>query len=159
MAFQIVLNLLLSITWMFLNNDWTMDGWIIGYLLGMLILLAFRRFFARPLYIRKLWAVIRLMLLFVKELLLSSFAVARHTVSPRLSFRPGIFTYRTELQSDWEITILACLICLTPGTLTLEVSPDQRELFIHAMHIEDAQELSQQIRTSFERAIVEVREA
>lgn len=159
MAFQIVLNLMLSVLWMFLNNDWSMAGWLIGYLLGMLILLAFRRFFARPLYTGKLWAVIRLLLLLVKELFLSSFAVAKHTLSPALSFRPGIFSYRTELRSDWEITILACLICLTPGTLTLEVSPDQRELFIHAMDIDDADELRRQIRMSFERAIVEVREA
>ncbi|MFC4597214.1 Na+/H+ antiporter subunit E [Cohnella hongkongensis] len=159
MAFQLLLNALLSITWMFLNNDWTAAGFIVGYAMGLLILIAFRRFFHQPLYVKKLWAIAKLLLLFMKELFVSGYAVAKHVVSPRLNMRPGIFTFRTELQSDWEVTILACLICLTPGTLTLEVSRDSRTLFIHAMDIEDAEELAEQIKHSFERAILEVRHA
>ncbi|RED89212.1 Na+/H+ antiporter subunit E [Cohnella phaseoli] len=159
MAFQLLLNMLLSITWMFLNNDWTAAGFIIGFALGLLILIAFRRFFHQPLYVKKMWAIVKLLLIFTKELFVSSFAVAKHVVSPKLNMRPGIFTFRTVLQSDWEVTILACLICLTPGTLTLEISRDSRTLFIHAMDIEDADELAEQIKLSFERAILEVRHA
>jgi multicomponent Na+:H+ antiporter subunit E len=70
--------------------------------------------------------------------------------------RPGIFALETELKTGWEITVLSCLICLTPGTLTLEVSKDDKMLYIHAMDIADAKKLSDQIKGTFEKAIMEV---
>lgn len=156
MALQIAINLILAVIWMVLQNDWTFPGLIVGYGLGMLVLLAFRRFFQSPPYTRKLWAGLKLLMLFLKELALSGFAVARRIVAPKLDIRPGIFAYKTELKSDWEVTTLACLICLTPGTLTLDVSEDNRTLYIHALDIGDADTLSEQIRGTFEKAIVEV---
>lgn len=159
MAIQLLLNLMLTFVWMFLQNDWTLGGLIVGFVLGMLIVGAFRRFFSTPFYMRKVWAIIRLVLLFIKELFLSSFTVAWQTVSPKLNFRPGIFAYSTELESDWEVTLLACLISLTPGTLTLEVSQDKRSLYIHAMDIKDVDEHIEQIRNTFETAILEVKRA
>lgn len=156
MASKIALNLILSLVWMFLQNDWTLAGFIVGYVLGALVLVVFRRFFPAPLYLLKVWAVVKLLALFIKELLLSGFTVARQTVAPKLTVRPGIFAFRTELKSDWEVTLLACLICLTPGTLTLDVSDDKGTLFIHAMDIGDAEQISEQIRHTFEKAIMEV---
>lgn len=107
-------------------------------------------------YFKKIWPLIKLLILFNKELFLSGFAVIGQIIRPKLAIRPGIFAYNTELKSDWEITVLSCLICLTPGTLTLDVSHDGRTLYIHAMDIEDVAILSEQIRNSFEHAITEV---
>nr|WP_019911738.1 Na+/H+ antiporter subunit E [Paenibacillus sp. HW567] len=107
-------------------------------------------------YLKRLWSIVKLLALFLRELVLSSFAVIRHIIRPRLAMRPGIFAYETALTSDFEVTLLSCLICLTPGTLTLEVSGDGQTLYIHAMDIADAGELSRQIRGTFEKAIMEV---
>ncbi len=104
-------------------------------------------------------AVIKLFLLFNKELFVSGFDVIRQILRPKLTIRPGIFAYRTELRSDWEVTLLSCLICLTPGTLTLDVSPNGQILYIHALDIDDADQLSGHIRGSFEKAILEVTRA
>jgi len=106
--------------------------------------------------LRRAWAVLKLLVLFMKELLLSSIVVIRNVLRPRLAFQPGIVAYETELKSDWEITILSSLICLTPGTLTLDVSADGRILYIHAMDIRDAESLTEQIRRTFEKAVREV---
>ena len=156
MAVQILLNMLLAVIWMFLQNDWTLPGLVVGYALGLLIVWAFRRFFGGPFYLRRLWAICSLLLLFLKELVLSSLSVARHIVAPRLRMKPGIFAYTTELKAEWEVALLSSLICLTPGTLTLDVSDDNRTLYIHAIDIEDADRMSDQIRATFETAITEV---
>jgi multicomponent Na+:H+ antiporter subunit E len=156
MAFQIVLNVLLALVWMLLVNDSSFPGFVVGYAIGLAFLFALRRFFTGEFYLRKIWAICKLLLLFHNELVLSNVAVIRQILRPRLNIRPGIFALSTELESDWEITMLSCLITLTPGTLTLEVSPDQETLYIHAMDIEDAELLRQQIKGSFERAIMEV---
>lgn len=106
--------------------------------------------------LKRAWAVVKLFVLFNKELFVSSYAVLVQILKPKLSIRPGIFAMKTELKSNWEITLLSCLICLTPGTLTLDISGDGETLYIHAMDIEDAEQLSQQIKNTFEKAIMEV---
>lgn len=105
---------------------------------------------------RKTWAAVKLFALFNKELFLSSVTVLVDVLRPKLRIRPGIFRFETELKSDFELTLLSCLICLTPGTLTLDVSGDGGALYIHAMDIDDADKLTAHIKGSFERAIMEV---
>ena len=156
MAFQVALNLIIAVVWMLLHNDLSTVQFAIGYLVGIGCIGLFRRFWPHDFYLIKVWAILKLLALFMKELLLSSIAVIRQVLRPKLNIRPGIFAFRTDLQSDWEIAILSCLICLTPSTLTLEVSEDNRILYIHAMDIEDAEQLSKQIKTTFEKAIMEV---
>lgn len=156
MALQLLLNLIIAFVWMFLYNDWSIPRFTIGYLLGILCIGLLSRFWPHDFYLKRLWAVIKLLVLFIKELFISSFAVMLQIIQPKLAIRPGIFALETELKSDWEITILSCLICLTPGTLTLNVSKDGQTLYIHAMDIEDADELSKQIKGTFEKAIMEV---
>ncbi|GKU77175.1 hypothetical protein L3i20_v215720 [Paenibacillus sp. L3-i20] len=107
-------------------------------------------------YIKKIWPIFKLFVLFNKELFISSYAVIVQIIKPKLSIRPGIFAMKTELTTNWEITLLSCLICLTPGTLTLDVSNDGETLYIHAIDIEDAELLASQIKGTFERAIMEV---
>lgn len=102
------------------------------------------------------WAIVKLFVLFNKELVKSGIDVIKHIITPKLKIRPGIFAYTTELQSDWEVTLLSCLITLTPGTLTMEISEDGTTLYIHAIDIEDVDLLTQQIRGTFEKAIMEV---
>lgn len=106
--------------------------------------------------LRKVWAIVKLLVLFNKELLVSGIAVLIEVIRPRIKVRPGIIRLDTELKTDFEITLLACLICLTPGTLTLDVSRDGSTLFIHAMNINESEDLAAQIKNSFEKAILEV---
>ena len=67
-----------------------------------------------------------------------------------------IFALPTDLEQDWEITLLSSLITLTPGTIVLNVSDDQRILYIHAIDVNDVDEAIDSIKNSFEKAIKEV---
>ncbi|CAM3156621.1 Na+/H+ antiporter subunit E [Paenibacillus taichungensis] len=156
MAFQIVLNLIIGFVWMFLNNAWNGVGFLTGYLLGLLLIGSMRRFFPQRFYIVRVWAIIKLIALLFKELVRASIEVIRQIVKPKLDIRPGIFTYQTQLSSDWEVTLLCLLISLTPGSLPLEISGNQRKLFIHALDIKDEQKMSDDIKNTFEKAIMEV---
>jgi multicomponent Na+:H+ antiporter subunit E len=156
MAFQIVLNLIIAFVWMFLNNAWNGVGFLTGYLLGLLLIGSMRRFFPQRFYIVRVWAIIKLIALLFKELVRASIEVIRQIVKPKLDIRPGIFTYQTQLSSDWEVTLLCLLISLTPGSLPLEISGNQRKLYIHALDIKDQQKMSNDIKNTFEKAIMEV---
>ncbi|MBO0992032.1 Na+/H+ antiporter subunit E [Bacillus sp. SD088] len=156
MAFQILLNFFMAFLWMFFESSFQLNTFLIGYLLGLLIIFIMRRFFPSRFYLAKVFAIIKLVLIFIRELLLSNIAVLKVVLSPKLSIRPGIFALQTELRSDWEITLLSHLITLTPGTLVVKLSEDNKTLYIHAIDIEEVDDAINSIKQSFEKAIMEV---
>ncbi|MGI2329274.1 Na+/H+ antiporter subunit E [Planococcus sp. YIM B11945] len=156
MALQVLLNFFLALVWMFMTVSFTPTGFAIGFLVGLLLIVLMRRFFSYRLYIFRIWAVISLFFLFIKELILANYSVFKLVIQPRLSIRPAIFELETELERDWEVTLLAALITLTPGTLVVAISDDQTKLYIHAIDFEDIEGAVQAIKTTFERAIMEV---
>ena len=158
MSYQIILNMILALTWMFLTTSATGSSFIIGYLLGAIILYLLRRFFDTPFYLRKVVSVVKLILIFSRELIIANLDVFKTILRPKLELTPGIFTYETSLKKDWEITLLSIMITLTPGTLVMDISPDNKTLYIHALNIREINEMIDGIRNSFEQVIKEVSE-
>lgn len=156
MAFQILLNFFIALVWMFLSSSMTVTTFGIGYLIGFILLLMMRRFFTERLYIGRLWAAIKLTLMFIRELILSNLSVLFLVIRPKLVLQPRIFALSTDLNKDWEITLLSSLITLTPGTIVVYVSDDQNTLYIHAIDAGDVEEAIHSIKNSFEKAIREV---
>ena len=156
MALQILLNFSLAFLWMFLSSNFTASGFIIGYILGLISLLLMRRSFKERLYIGMILALVKLVFLFLKELVLANVAVLKVVLKPKLDMQPAFFKYETRLTQEWEITLLSSLITLTPGTVVVHVSDDNKFLFIHAIDAGDVDETIASIRDSFEKAILEV---
>ncbi len=156
MPFQIVINLILAVMWMFLSETYNFKTFLVGYLLGIALLFLLQRFIPDAFYLRKVGKVFNLILLFIRELLLSNIDIVKHVYRPKLDIQPGIFALPTELKSNWEITLLANLITLTPGTLSLVISDDYSVIYVHAMDIADVEESITEIKETFEKAIMEV---
>ncbi|PIC63071.1 Na+/H+ antiporter subunit E [Sporosarcina sp. P13] len=158
MAFQILLNFFIAVVWMFMTSSLTPSTFIIGYIIGLLMIIMTRRYFKHRLYIWRIWSAVKLTSIFLKELILSNISVLLLIIKPDLSkMQPMIFALPTELEQDWEITLLSSLITLTPGTMVIHVSDDQRTLYIHAIDVEDVDEAIDSIKNTFEKAIMEVR--
>jgi multicomponent Na+:H+ antiporter subunit E len=156
MAIQIVINLIIAFMWMFLKESYSVPSFISGYILGIVLLLVLRRFIPDTFYLKRVMKIINLILLFIKELVSSNIEIVKLVYTPKPDIEPGIFALPTELKSNWEITLLANLITLTPGTLSVAVSRDNTKLFVHAMNINDSNESIRSIKNTFEKAIMEV---
>jgi multicomponent Na+:H+ antiporter subunit E len=156
MAFQIMLNFFIALLWMFLTISFNASTFIVGFLLGALMLWITQGFFPGRFYLNRVWAVIKLILLFFKELIMANIHVLVLIVQPKMPIKPAIFALPTVLEKDWEITLLSNLITLTPGTLVIDISPDSKTLYIHALHYDDADEAIDSIKNTFEKAIQEV---
>lgn len=100
-------------------------------------------------------AVLSLFGLFIIELLKSGWRVARIVVRRDMRLQPGIIAYPLTVTRDFEITLLANLITLTPGTLSVDVSDDRRLLYVHCVDMPDADDVIADIRGGFEKKIME----
>lgn len=156
MAFQILLNIGIAIIWMLLKNNFTAVEFAIGYIIGLLLLFVLRRFLSFEFYFRRVVALFKLIFLFIYKLILSNIEVIKIVLSPKMDIKPGIIAVPTKLKTDWEVTLLSCLISLTPGTLSMNFSEDGRTIFVHSIHVPDKKAAIKEIHNSFERAIMEV---
>jgi multicomponent Na+:H+ antiporter subunit E len=146
----LLLNLILALMWAALQGDLNAINFFSGFLISAAVIYIFRRMFFRPLYFKKTALGVTLALVFIKELIKSNIAVLRVVLSPRLRVRSGVVAVPTELTNDVALTMLANMITLTPGTLTLDISPDRRYLFVHTLNLDDPEDVKQQIRQAFE---------
>lgn len=89
--------------------------------------------------------------IFVKELIVSNFDVARRVLSPSLPINPGIVKVHTKLKSKIGKLVLANSITLTPGTLTTEIEGEN--LYIHWIDIteDDMDGATKEIVEKFEK--------
>lgn len=157
MAYQLLVNFFLAFVWMFLNDSFTSSTFTVGFLLGLGIMYLIRHFFDEDsdFYFNRVLSLIQLFFIFMRELFVANIEVLRLVLRPRLQISPGIFKYHTELDAGWKVSWLSMLITLTPGTLVVDVSDDNKVLYIHALHMPDKEALIQGIRHNFERKIKE----
>ena len=101
---------------------------------------------------RRAQAIADLFLVFAIELYKANRDVFLAVLSGT-NLKPAIVVVPTDLESDWEILLLANMITLTPGTLTLDVSSNRRELFVHVFHTDDPNSVIASIKNAFESRI------
>lgn len=152
-AFSIVL---LVVVWAAITGTFNLPNLVLGAVVASLSLWLLRDRAGSPRLLRRVRAIIRLAGLFAYELMWSAINVATQVLSPKLVLRPGIVAVPLDLQSDLEITILANLITLTPGTLSVDVSEDRRLLYVHALDASDREALIASIKSGFEMRVREV---
>lgn len=146
---------LLALLWLAVSGSFTVANLLLGLAVGALSLFLVRdRFQPDGRRIRPL-KVLSLTILFLRELALSAWKVAVLVASPTMRLRPGIFAFPLTVDRDFEITLLANLITLTPGTLSVDVSPDRKVLYVHALDCSDPAGARRDIATGFERKILE----
>ena len=153
-----VTNVLISMLWALLMGKVSVGSLTVGFILGYfaLVLLYHREEEQKKSYFQKSRQLIYFALFFAKELIISSWRVAMDVIKPLPQMRPGIIGIPLDAETDLEITMLANVISLTPGTLSLDVSEDRKTLYIHAMYVVDPDDLRREIKDGLERRLLEL---
>ena len=146
----------LVFAWVAVTGEVSVANLLEGAVLAGLLVLLLRVPLRRRFRFEKVPKALGLLLYFLKEILLSNAAVARSLLSPVSSLSPGIVAVPLDLKSDAGIAVLANLVTLTPGTLSLDVSPDRKTLYVHALHVEDPDAFRREVKEGFERRVKEV---
>ena len=147
-------NIALMLIWVALTGSFSGPNLLLGFVLGYLILgLALRDKPEFAKYVGKVPKFIGFIGYFFWELLMSNLKVAYDVLTPTHHMCPGVIAMPLEAKTDGEITIVANLISLTPGTLSLDVSTDRKVLYIHVMYLVDRDEVIRSIKALEARAL------
>ncbi|WMS42034.1 Na+/H+ antiporter subunit E [Acuticoccus sp. MNP-M23] len=152
----ILVNLVLALAWCAVTGSFALLNLLFGFVLGGISLSLIREQVGSVGYFRQLIRAVELSLIFIWELVKSSVNVAWIVLKPSQSLRPAIIAFPIEVETDAEKTLLANLITLTPGTLSMDISDDGKTLFVHCIDAEDPATIIADIKSTFERRIEKV---
>jgi multicomponent Na+:H+ antiporter subunit E len=154
---MLLLNVLLALTWSALVGVFDLPNLVFGFGLGYVMLFLARHRLRGEGYFARVTRVLRFIAFTIREIVVANINVTRAVLfTPLERLRPGIVGVPLDVRSDVEITMLANLITLTPGTLSLDVSDDRSTLFVHAIEVTSPAEFRSATKEGFERAVREV---
>ena len=152
----LLINVHLAFAWCAAFGTFTLGNLLIGFIVGSGALWISKPLYGDTGYFQHGRRLARLVVVFLAELVVSSVRVAWDVVTPRNRARPGIIAVPMEAKTDLEVTLLANLISLTPGTLTLDISADRRVLYVHAMFVDSREGVIDDIKSGMEKSLLEV---
>jgi multicomponent Na+:H+ antiporter subunit E len=149
----LALHLVLTGLWVLVTGDPGWQNTLAGLVLSFALLWWLwpqdedRRYFG------KLPRALSFLVFIAWELVMSSLRVAYDVVTPAANRAPAIVCVPLDVESDVEITLLANLITLTPGTVALGLSEDRRQMLVHAMFATSDEQLRRDIKEGYERRV------
>lgn len=149
-------NILLTFVWVALTGDFSFENYLFGFFLNFHILWLITIGRRKSKYFLIVPKIVLLLITFLYELIKANIEVAYEVITPKLNMTPGIIMVPLDVKSDIAITVLANMISLTPGTLSIDVSNDKKVLFVHAMYLKDREKFIRSIKDGFEKRILEV---
>ncbi|MBT9164993.1 MAG: Na(+)/H(+) antiporter subunit E [candidate division WS2 bacterium] len=92
------------------------------------------------------------------EMLKANLDVAWRVIHPKRPINPGIVKIKTSLRSEAGLTFLANSITLTPGTLSIDIEPENGILYIHWIDVKskNIEETSRIIASRFEKILTKI---
>jgi multicomponent Na+:H+ antiporter subunit E len=109
-------------------------------------------------YFRKLPKAISFIVYFLKELVVANLKVAYDILTPSYHMKPTVIALPLSVTTDTEISLLAAIITLTPGTLSIDVRSDRKVLYVHTLYLkhDDVEQLKYSLKHGFERRLLEL---
>ncbi|TVQ31884.1 MAG: Na+/H+ antiporter subunit E [Phycisphaeraceae bacterium] len=149
-------NILLAFVWAVTTELFTPTNFVIGFIIGYIVLWFAPSVEGRRAYFLKSWRLVTFLFFFIKELVIANVRMAYYTISPLNRMKPGVIGIPLEDLTDSELVVLSNLITLTPGTLSVFLSQDRKTLYVHFMRVDDPDKLRSEIKGSFERRLLEL---
>ncbi len=145
----------LFVVWQFLSDGISGASIVMGLILGIGIPLITYDFWPEHPRMRRPMALVRFVLVVLYDIVVASVIVAMVILRPRPP-RSAFIHYPLEITDPLGITILANAISLTPGTVIADVDDRNTVLLIHALDVDDDEELIGFIKRRYEEPLLEM---
>jgi multicomponent Na+:H+ antiporter subunit E len=152
---SLAINLVVAVCWLLLQGEATLFSVTVGLMLGFGMLAVFRDVIGSGDYVRRVSAAATFFLLFAREFLLACWQLFRASVwLPRDRLKPQIIYYNTGGLTAVEALLLSQCISLTPGTTTVDMTPDFRCFTLHVLECHNPDAVRDSIDRSLKRGIL-----
>jgi multicomponent K+:H+ antiporter subunit E len=151
-----VLSALLFVTWLLLSADLSLAHIVLAAILAWAIPYVCRSFLVGLPPIKHPWAALQLLFVVTYDIVVANVVVARLILGSPKKLRPLFVEMPLRLTQPMSISLLASIITMTPGTVSAELSDDNRTLLIHALDCADPVGLVTDIQNRYEKPLMEI---
>lgn len=152
-----MLSVLLLIFWLLLNQSATPGQIILGSILGIGGSLALSLLRPPTFRIRNIGAILTLAVMVLCDIVRSNIAVTKLILQPdRPGYTSGFMTINLDMRNHYGLTMLACILTSTPGTLWVNFDSASGSLLIHVLDLVDEEEWIKTIKHGYERLLMEI---
>lgn len=150
-------NLILALVWTAATGEFSLPNLLVGFALGYAILFFVRDSLGTGAYVARVPRAAAFVVFYLWQLVKSNVRVAYDVVTPGYRLKPAVIAVPLDAETDAEVTLLANLITLTPGTLALDLSADRKTLYVHVMYLDaDPEQTRREIKEQLERRVLGV---
>ena len=154
----------LLLAWLLLNQTVAPGHLVLGAVLAVVLsryphpsgLAPHTAISSREDLMRRAKVAARLAALVLKDIVIANLQVAARILGPQARLTPRFVWVPLEVSHPRSITLLAGIITMTPGTLSVELSDDHRWLLVHGLDVGDADALVADIKARYETPIKEL---
>lgn len=150
------LSLVLFAVWMLASNVSSVGTAVMAAVVAWGVPWLTRSFWPGAPRPRHPWLALVLLFIFLGDIIVANFSVALRVIRSNDRLRPVFVELPLDLEDEFGITILASMITLTPGTVSADVSPDRKHLFVHVLDCDDPQEVVDTIKRRYEARLVRI---
>lgn len=151
-----ILTLSLAIIWLLLTNSFESGQIVLGLLLGWAIPFFSLQFWPDKLKIHKPLTLLKFIWVLFHDIVEANFIVARRILGKPEKLRPAFIVVPLDLNSDFAMSFLASVSCLTPGSLSALLAPDRKSILMHALDVEDTDAFIHTVKTRYEQPLKEI---
>jgi multicomponent Na+:H+ antiporter subunit E len=148
-----LLNVLLAVIWMIFRNSFQATDFLVGFLLSFLVISVIQYALRQGRYGTRVFQAIGLAFFCTWAIMLANIAIAQVVLTRKIALYPGIVAIPLDVRNDAAVTLLAFLITLIPGTVSLGASDDRSTLYVHSIIVYDPDTFRQTIKAEFERRV------
>ena len=98
----------------------------------------------------------RLVLRVLWDIVVANLEVARLVLGPSDRLHPAFIELPLDIDEPFVATVLASIITLTPGTVSVDIDRDRRMLLVHALDVTDIPAAIDTIKRRYEAPLTEI---
>lgn len=151
-----IVSAMLFVSWLLLVGGLSAGEVALAALLAIVIPLWSERLRPERPRIGAWGTIMRLAIVVLYDIVASALVVARQILGPEERIRPGFVWVPLSIRDPHGVASLASIITMTPGTLSVDLSPDGHHLLVHALHMDDPADLIASIKERYERPLLAI---
>ena len=142
--------------WLAITNAASLALLTLGILLALFLPRLTRGYWPEAAHPFRWRPALRFLGVFAYDLVLANCSVARRALASPARLAPALIEVPLDLRDPFLATLLASVVSLTPGTLSIDVDRDRWSLWVHALDAPEPAALAREIKTRYEAALKDI---
>ncbi|MDR8013495.1 Na+/H+ antiporter subunit E [Ectopseudomonas guguanensis] len=148
--------LVLTVLWLLLVNTFNLGHLLLGALLAWAIVYLCRDFLLHVPKVRKPLGLLLFIGKVFYDIVVANLQVVKLVLGPKSRLKPAFVEVPVAIEDEFVLSTLACIISLTPGTVSASLSSDHKILLVHGLDVPDREELIAAVKSRYETPLLEI---